>query len=48
VSRNAGTSGTADESVTNIWNQDWWNASEPASWSLNSKIPELKEEPERA
>jgi phenylacetate-CoA ligase len=30
------TSGTADESLTNIWNQDWWNASERASWSLNA------------
>ncbi len=30
------TSGTADESLTNIWNQDWWNASERASWSLNT------------
>lgn len=29
------TSGTAEESVTNIWNQDWWNASERASWALN-------------
>jgi phenylacetate-CoA ligase len=30
------TSGTADESLTNIWNQNWWNDSERASWSLNS------------
>jgi phenylacetate-CoA ligase len=30
------TSGTAEESLTNIWNQDWWNASERASWSLNA------------
>jgi phenylacetate-CoA ligase len=30
------TSGTADESVTNIWNQDWWDGSERASWSLNA------------
>jgi phenylacetate-coenzyme A ligase PaaK-like adenylate-forming protein len=30
------TSGTADESLTNIWNQSWWNDSERASWSLNS------------
>ncbi len=29
------TSGTADESLTNIWNQPWWNGSEKASWSLN-------------
>ncbi len=30
------TSGTADESLTNIWNQNWWNDSERASWSLNA------------
>jgi phenylacetate-CoA ligase len=30
------TSGTADESLTNLWNQDWWNASERASWALSA------------
>ncbi len=35
------TSGTADESVTNIWNQDWWNDSERASWSLNAHASAL-------
>jgi phenylacetate-CoA ligase len=30
------TSGTADESVTNIWNQAWWDDSERASWFLNA------------
>jgi phenylacetate-coenzyme A ligase PaaK-like adenylate-forming protein len=30
------TSGTADESLENIWNQRWWDASERASWALNS------------
>ena len=30
------TSGTADESLTNLWNQEWWNASERASWALNA------------
>jgi phenylacetate-CoA ligase len=30
------TSGTADESLTNIWNQNWWNDSERASWALNA------------
>jgi phenylacetate-coenzyme A ligase PaaK-like adenylate-forming protein len=30
------TSGTIDPSVTNIWNQKWWDASERASWKLNS------------
>ena len=30
------TSGSTDVSVTNIWNQAWWDASEKASWKLNS------------
>ncbi len=30
------TSGTTSEMVTNIWNQEWWDASERASWALNS------------
>ncbi len=30
------TSGTTDEQVTNIWHQQWWNASERASWQLHS------------
>jgi phenylacetate-coenzyme A ligase PaaK-like adenylate-forming protein len=30
------TSGTVDVAVTNIWYQKWWNASENASWKLNS------------
>lgn len=30
------TSGTTDDKVTNIWNQKWWDASEKASWQLNS------------
>jgi len=29
-------SGTTNEKVTNIWNQKWWDASESASWKLNS------------
>ncbi len=32
----ASTSGSSDISVTNIWNQEWWDASERASWKLNS------------
>ncbi len=32
----ARTSGSSDISVTNIWNQKWWDASERASWRLNS------------
>jgi hypothetical protein len=31
------TSGTTDDKVTNIWNQKWWDASERASWQLNSQ-----------
>jgi phenylacetate-coenzyme A ligase PaaK-like adenylate-forming protein len=30
------TSGSIDRKVTNIWNQKWWDASERASWKLNS------------
>lgn len=30
------TSGTSDVSVTNIWNQKWWDESERLSWKLNS------------
>lgn len=30
------TSGTTDDKVTNIWNQPWWDASEKASWQINS------------
>ena len=30
------TSGTTGDQVTNIWYQPWWNASEAASWRLNS------------
>ncbi len=29
-------SGTISDRVTNIWNQKWWDASERASWKLNS------------
>ena len=30
------TSGTTGDRVTNVWYQSWWNASEAASWRLNS------------
>ena len=30
------TSGTEDEALENIWNQQWWDVSERASWKLNS------------
>src|SRR3972149_7917776 len=32
------TSGTTDDKITNIWNQEWWDASERASWKLNSHM----------
>jgi hypothetical protein len=35
------TSGSIDVSVTNIWNQKWWDASEKASWKLNSHANRL-------
>ncbi len=35
------TSGSSDASVTNIWNQKWWDASERASWKLNSHATRL-------
>ena len=34
-------SGTINEKVTNIWNQKWWDASERASWKLNSFTNEV-------
>ena len=30
------TSGTADEALENIWNQEWWDWSERESWKLNA------------
>jgi len=35
------TSGTTDDKVTNIWNQEWWDASERASWRLNSQMSRI-------
>lgn len=35
------TSGTTAEKITNVWNQMWWNASEAASWKLNSHTAHL-------
>lgn len=34
-------SGSTDDKVTNIWNQKWWDASERASWGLNSYASRL-------
>jgi phenylacetate-CoA ligase len=35
------TSGTSDVSVTNIWNQKWWDESERLSWRLNAHAARL-------
>jgi phenylacetate-coenzyme A ligase PaaK-like adenylate-forming protein/DNA-binding MarR family transcriptional regulator len=35
------TSGTTDDKITNIWNQQWWNASEAASWKLNGVLSQI-------
>jgi phenylacetate-CoA ligase len=35
------TSGSIDVAVTNLWNQSWWDASERASWQLNSHAARL-------
>ena len=35
------TSGTTDDKITNIWNQRWWDASETASWKLNSYMSQI-------
>ena len=35
------TSGTTSEKVINIWDQDWWNRSEAASWKLNRNMAAL-------
>ncbi|MBN1643540.1 MAG: hypothetical protein JW856_01780 [Dehalococcoidales bacterium] len=37
----AETSGTTDDRITNIWDQKWWDASERASWQLNSYMSEI-------
>ncbi len=37
----ASTSGSSDISATNIWNQEWWDASEKASWKLNTHAARL-------
>lgn len=37
----AETSGTTGDKVTNIWNQQWWDESERASWGLNSQASKL-------
>lgn len=42
------TSGTTGDRVVNVWYQPWWDASEAASWRLNShaRIASIGEHPE--
>lgn len=35
------TSGTTEERVINIWDQNWWDRSEAASWKLNAHTASL-------
>jgi phenylacetate-coenzyme A ligase PaaK-like adenylate-forming protein len=42
------TSGTTGDKVINLWNQDWWHASEMASWKLNSNLAKLSYPPRQA
>lgn len=35
------TSGSTGERVINIWNQEWWDRSEAASWKLNANLARL-------
>ena len=35
------TSGTTSEKVVNIWDQNWWDRSEAASWKLNRHMANL-------
>jgi len=35
------TGGTTADKITNIWNQKWWDASERASWNLNSNMAKI-------
>jgi len=42
------TSGTTGERVVNLWNQNWWHASEAASWRLNPALSQLRYPPRQA
>ena len=35
------TSGTTGDRVVNIWDQNWWDASEAASWKMNTHLAKL-------
>ena len=42
------TSGTTGDKVINLWNQEWWHASEMASWQLNPALRKLSYPPRQA
>ena len=42
------TSGTTEEKVVNLWNQDWWYRAEAASWKLNAHTAALPRQPRMA
>lgn len=42
------TSGTTGDKVINLWNLDWWHASEMASWQLNPSLRKLTYPPKQA
>jgi phenylacetate-coenzyme A ligase PaaK-like adenylate-forming protein len=42
------TSGTTGDKVINLWNQEWWHASEMASWKLNPNLRKLSYPPKQA
>jgi phenylacetate-coenzyme A ligase PaaK-like adenylate-forming protein len=42
------TSGTTGDKVINLWNQEWWHASEMASWQLNPNLSKLSYPPKQA
>jgi phenylacetate-coenzyme A ligase PaaK-like adenylate-forming protein len=37
----AQTSGSTGDRVTNVWYQPWWDASERASWALNTRLRDV-------
>lgn len=42
------TSGTTGDKVINLWNQEWWHASEMASWKLSPVLSSLHYPPRQA
>lgn len=35
------TSGTTEDKITNIWNQQWWDNAENSSWQLNTLMSQI-------